>query len=100
MSVDADKIGVAEFQFEVNEAARIGRQPDLNKVYKTVETKIRKLYPEKFATPKSPQQESGTKAGSGGKSNVRLSEEEAAVAKAFGLSPDKYQEQAKTYKGR
>lgn len=99
MSVDADKIGVAEFQYEINSAKASGRQPDLNKVYKTVETKIRKLYPEKFSTPRSPQQESGSKVGSGGKS-VKLTDDELAVAKAFGLSPEKYQTESKTYKGR
>lgn len=97
ISTEADKIGFAE----VESARMKGERIDLKEVYKTVEKKIRKLYPEKFETPRSPQSDGpGKTSASAAKVAKNLSDEEAAVAKAFGLTPEKYVEQQKTYKGR
>jgi hypothetical protein len=101
LSVEADKIGIAEFEYERIQAQTQRRQPDLNKVYKAVETKIRKLFPEKFATQKSPQSDTGTRTSNTSKSPAsKLTEDQLQVAKAFGISPEKYAEQANKYKGR
>lgn len=100
MSLEADKIGAGEFQFEAAKAQREGRQPDLKRVYKAVEVKIRKLYPEKFATPKSPQSDGGSRGSQGSSASSKLSEEEMQVAKAFNLTPEQFKSQQKSYKGR
>lgn len=100
LSVEADKIGVAEFQYEVNKAHAEGRQPNIAGVYKAVEIKIRKLFPEKFADRKSPQSEPGNKSSQGKPSATKLTEEELAVAKEFNITPEVYAKQKATYKGR
>lgn len=96
MSKEADKIGIGEM-----ESARLrGEQVPLTQLYKTVEVKIRKLYPEKFSTPKSPQSKAPEKNDGKTGTGVKLSDEELQVAKAFGLKPEDYAKQVKTYRGR
>jgi hypothetical protein len=97
MSQEADKIGWAE----VSAARANGRDLSPAQIYKIVETKIRKLYPEKFTTPKSPQSSSsGHNQASGGGKGAKLTAEEAEVAKNFGLTPEQYMAQQKGYRGR
>lgn len=97
MSKTADRLGVAIVQ----EMQSRNEQVDVKAVYREVEKEIKKLYPTKFSTPKSPQQDgSGKTSGKAGGSGIKLSEDELQVAKNFGMTPEKYAEQLKTYKGR
>lgn len=97
MSQEADKIGFAEIQA----AKAKGKHLTADDVYKTVEIKIRKLFPEKFEKAKGPQHENGNRAAAGNSNTkTKLSDEELAVAKAFGLSPEKYAEEQGKYRGR
>lgn len=85
----------------VEQARRDQRAITAKEVYEAVEKKIKKLYPEKFEPRRSPQSDSPNRTGAGGtKSTVKLTEDELAVAKAFGMTPEKYAEQQKSYKGR
>jgi hypothetical protein len=97
VSRTADRLGIAMAE----EARWSGEQLTVSDLYKAVEKEIKKLYPQKFNTPKSPQGDgpSGSGHDKGG-SKVKLSDEELQVAKAFGLTPEKYIEQQKRYKGR
>lgn len=94
MSKKADALGWAYAQ----------ENPDwtFTEVIKHVETDIRKLYPDKFATPRSPVNDSGTrdKGSGGGGSKPNLSEEELAIAKGFGMTPEEYAKEQKSYRGR
>lgn len=97
MSREADALGDAM----VRKAISSGKQVDVKDIYKEVETKIRKMYPEKFGSPKSPQTDSPKNtAPSSSKSGPKLTEDELAVAKAFNLSPEDYAKEQKGYKGR
>lgn len=71
-------------------------------IIELVEKDIKKMFPEKFDTPHNPVNESGSRGtGSGsGAGRVKLSEEEAAVAKAFGMTPAEYAKELAKYGGR
>lgn len=97
ISRKADALGTA-FMIE---AKNTGRNISAGDVYKEVEKSIRKLYPEKFEAPTSPHSPSPKSSGPNkSSSKVALSAEELAIAKAFDLTPEKYAEQMKSYKGR
>jgi hypothetical protein len=97
MTKEADKIGWAERVAAESE----GKAITPKEIYKAVAVKIRKLYPEKFSTPKSPQSDSPSKSsGERGSSGVKLTEEQLAIAKNSGLSPEKYAEELKGYRGK
>lgn len=100
ISAEADTLAIAIVQ----RAVASGKQMSAKEVYDAVETKIKKMYPEKFkpaAAPKSPMGDSpSTSAPDKGGKGVKLSEEELAVARNFGLTPEEYAKQLKTYKGR
>lgn len=97
VSQTADQLGIAI----VNQARANGKQITVKELYEQVTTKIKRMYPEKFGTPKSPQESSPQSSGKGdNKSSVKLTDEQLAVAKNFGLTPEKYAEQLKSYKGR
>ncbi len=93
MSKEADALGFA--------VAQQNPDWDFKTVITEVEKKIRKLYPEKFATPRSPVNEGGSRGSgsSGTKETVRLSEEQLAVAKSFNMTPEQYAKELKSYKG-
>lgn len=65
-----------------------------------VEKDIRKMYPEKFEKPNNPVNESGSRGGEGSKAKVKLSDEERAVAKSFGMTDEEYAKELASYKGR
>lgn len=94
MSKKADALGFAYAQ----------ANPDwgFKDVIEQVEKDIKRLYPEKFSTPRSPVNEPGAKGGGGGKAkeSVSLSAEEKAVAAQFGMTEEQYAKELKTYKGR
>jgi hypothetical protein len=96
ISREADALGNAE----VLKARRSGREPTLNEVYDAVEKKIKKLFPDKFSAPGSPHQSAPSRKDTKSSGSVKLSDEEMAVAKAFNLTPEKYLESQKGYKGR
>lgn len=97
MSREADMIGAVIVQ----KAQAEGQQLTYDQIYKAVEVRIRKMFPEKFSTPKSPQQDGGKKSSDkASTSSVKLNEEEAGVAKNFNLTPEQYVAQQKTYRGR
>lgn len=71
-------------------------------VIKQVEKDIRKLYPEKFERPRQAVNEPGSRNQpvNSGVTKVKLSAEEAAVAKEFGMTPEQYAKELKSYRGR
>jgi hypothetical protein len=96
MTIEAEKIGWAE-----RAAAEAEGRPLVPKdMYKAVATKIRKLFPDKFETPKSPQSDSPSKTGSGRSTKVNLTEEQLQIAKTFGLTPEEYAKETNSYRGR
>lgn len=93
MSKKADAIGWAYKQ----------QDPDLSfkEIIAKVEKDIRKLYPEKFDAPKNPVNDTGTRGSNkGNESKVKLSDEEKAVAKSFGMTEEEYAKELASYKGR
>lgn len=92
MSREADVLGVAIVQRARNE----GKNITYAEVYKAVEDRITKLFPDKFQKPVNPQQGSGRRSGVGGKMSSNLSEAELEVAKAFGLKPEDYAKEQAT----
>lgn len=94
MTKHADALGLAY--------ASADRTLTFKEVITKVEKDMRKLYPEKFDTPRNPVNDGTNRTGATGKntSKVKLSEEELAVAKAFGLTPEKYAKELEGYKGR
>jgi hypothetical protein len=70
-------------------------------IIKAVEKDIRKLFPEKFEAPRQAVNEAGTRAGGeSSKGKVKLSDDEAAVAKTFGMTPEEYAKERDSYRGR
>jgi hypothetical protein len=93
MSKKADALGWAYKQEDPNIT--------FPEIIKKVEKDIRKLYPEKFESPRNPVNEGGTRGGgSGGGKAPKLSDEELAVAKNFGMTPEEYAKELQSYKGR
>jgi hypothetical protein len=78
--------------------------PDMpfKEIIKNVESDIRKLFPEKFATPRNPVNESGTRSSgsSGSSAKVHLTDEQKAIAKGFGMTEAAYAKELDSYKGR
>lgn len=65
-----------------------------------VEKKIRKLYPEKFERPASPVNDSGSlKSSETPKGKVRLSDEQRAIARGFGMTDEEYAKEMNSYRG-
>lgn len=75
---------------------------DFKQIIEEVEKDIRRLFPDKFETPRNPVNESGTRSGGGGKDTgkVTLSADEKAVARAFGMTDAEYAKQLESYRGR
>ncbi len=96
MSREADRQG----QAIVLAAQQRGQMIQPDQLYREVESRIKKLYSEKFSTPKSPHSEGGTKTSGKSGSGTSLTSEQLEVAKSFGLTPEKYAEQLRGYKGR
>lgn len=71
-------------------------------IIKAVESDIKKLFPEKFDTPRNPVNEAGSRGSSSTGTTVRarLSDEERAVAREFGMTDAEYAKELGTYKGR
>lgn len=95
MSKKADQLGYAYAQ----------GNPDwgFKEVIAQVEKDIKKLYPEKFSTPRSPVNEPGTRGtGTGGKQkeDVNLTPEQKAIADGFKMSYEDYAKELKSYGGR
>lgn len=93
MSKKADAIGWAYKQ----------QEPDLSfkEIIARVEKDIRKLYPEKFEAPRNPVNDSSNNGGAGKKDgDVKLTEEQRAVAKSFGMTDAEYAKELKSYNGR
>jgi hypothetical protein len=69
-------------------------------IIKLVESDIRKLFPDKFSTPRNPVNEPGSRAApSKSESRVSLTEEQRAVARSFGMTDAEYAKELKSYKG-
>jgi hypothetical protein len=95
---EASKMADVMGQAFVLDAQRRGVQPSVSEIYQKVEKEIKARYPDRFKTPKSPQSDGPTTRGAPSpKGSVKLSEEQLSVAKAFGLSPEKYAQQLDTY---
>ncbi len=93
MSKKADALGWAYKQ----------ENPDLSfgEIIKQVEKDIKKLFPEKFDSPRNPVNESGNRSGdSSSKTKVKLSDQEREVAKSFGMTEEAYAKELLSYKGR
>lgn len=71
-------------------------------VIKQVEADVKKLYPEKFNRPNNPVNEPGSRNGvaTPSTSSVKLSSEEKAVAKQFGMTEAEYAKELQSYRGR
>jgi hypothetical protein len=96
ISQEADALGYAFVQ----KSNLNGRTVTANDVYEHVEKQIKKLYPEKFGTPKSPQSDTPSRSSGSSSSESKLSSEEIAIAKSFGLTEKQYLAELKAYKGR
>jgi hypothetical protein len=93
MSKKADALGWAYKQEDPN--------LQFADIIKKVEKDIRKLYSEKFDSPKNPVNEGGSRNSNEASSKkVKLSEQEMDVAKSFGMTPEEYVKELSTYKGR
>jgi hypothetical protein len=94
MSRKADALGYAY-------SAQSPKTP-FDTVLKKVEADIKRLFPDKFSTPRTPVNESGTRTGheSDSKEKVSLSDAEKAVAKSFGMTNEEYAKELKSYRGR
>lgn len=96
ISQEADALGYAFVQ----KSSLNGKTVTADEVYKHVEKQIKKLYPEKFGTPKSPQNDTPSRSSGATGSSDKLSSEELAIAKSFGLTEKQYLAELKGYKGR
>lgn len=100
MSKKADALGWALREADIQKNG----QPTLSftEIVKQVEKDIRKLFPEKFESPRNPVNEGGNQQGGSGrkKGSAILSDDEAAVAKSFGMTPEEYAKERDAYKGR
>lgn len=92
MSISAEAIGVAE---RANNPTI-----SLEALLAAVEKGIRKMYPEKFGTPRSPQHDSGERRSEANKTSTKLTAEQLEVAKLFDMKPEDYAKQLAGYKGR
>jgi hypothetical protein len=94
ISKRADALGIA--------LAQTNPDMEFKDLIKLVEKDIRKLYPEKFTSPRQVVNEPGARGTGAGPSSgkVKLSAEEAAVAKEFGMTPEEYAKELKSYRGR
>lgn len=93
MSKKADALGWAYRNEDPNMA--------FDDILKNVETDLRKLFPEYFSTPRNPVNEPGSRsAPSKQTEKVKLSAEEIEVARTFGMSPEEYAKELKSYRGR
>lgn len=94
MSAKADALGFAY--------ASADRSLTFKEVITKVEKDIRKLFPEKFETPRNPVNEQGRQNGTSAtsKTKVKLSDDELQVAKTFGMTPEQYAKELESYKGR
>lgn len=94
MSKKADALGWAYAQED--------RSLTFKDVIQKVEKDIRKLYPEKFDTPKSPVNDNGNRGttSASNKQTPKLSQEELDVARTFGMTPEEYVKAQASYKGR
>lgn len=91
MSREADALGYAYHL----------KNPDapFSVVIKEVEKSIRKLYPDKFESPRQMVNDSGKRKGDS-QASPNLSSEELEIAKGFGMSPEEYAKELKSYRGR
>jgi hypothetical protein len=92
ISKRADALGYAYYQEDPKQ--------DFKTIITKVEKDIRKLFPEKFDTPKGGPNDAGNRQGGGSKEKVSLSREQLEVAKTFGMTPEEYAKELKSYKGR
>lgn len=95
MSAKADALGFAY--------AAADRSLTFKEVITKVEKDIRKLFPDKFQTTRSPVNDSPNRTGANGSSGagkVKLSADELEVAKTFGMTAEEYAKQLESYKGR
>lgn len=91
MSRKADALGFAYAQEDPN--------ADFKTIISKVEADIKRLYPEKFQTNRTPVNEPGSRGSpASSKDKVSLSEIELQVAREFGMTPEEYAKQQSTYK--
>lgn len=93
MSKKADALGWAYKQ----------EDPNLTfpEIIKKVEKDIRRLFPEKFESPRNPVNEGGTRSSNAASgSKVKLTDAEKEVAKSFGMTEAEYAKELQSYRGR
>jgi phage I-like protein len=76
---------------------------DFADILKEVEKDIKRLFPEKFETPRNPVNEGGSRGTGASKeadTKVSLSDEEKRIARSFGMTDAEYAKEQKSYRGR
>lgn len=95
MSREADIYGATFVQRQ----RLAGKNVTPSDVYQAVEKFIRKAYPDKFETPKSPVGDTPSRSGpTSSRGASKLTPQEAEIAKAFGLTEKQYLDELKSMK--